>query len=162
MILPIVKFAKKTGPNMSGTRNSYRCSMIESLQQSNHRILIVEDHADSAAMLARLLKRAGHEVYTACKVAEALEIAQSEEIAGRPFHLVVSDLGLPDATGYELMKKLRENHRLPGIALSGYGQADDVRQALEAGFSHHLTKPIDFDKLKAAICELLDHAPVAD
>ncbi|HEX8371348.1 MAG TPA: response regulator [Chthoniobacterales bacterium] len=125
------------------------------------RILIVEDHADSAVMLTRLLKRAGYDVYTAGKVAEALQVAQSAYEEARPFQLVVSDLGLPDGTGYDLMKKLRDSHHLPGIALSGYGQAEDVRRAMEAGFSHHLTKPIDFDRLKLAMQDLLNSQPAA-
>lgn len=125
-----------------------------------NRILIVEDHADSASMLTRLLQRVGYDVYTAGNVAEALGVAKSESVAGRPFHLVVSDLGLPDATGYELMEKIVAQYHIPGIALSGYGQADDVRRAMEAGFSHHLTKPIDFDKLKSAISELLQQTAV--
>jgi CheY-like chemotaxis protein len=59
------------------------------------------------------------------------------------------------------MKKLRDSHHLPGIALSGYGQAEDVRRAMEAGFSHHLTKPIDFDRLKLAMQDLLNSQPAA-
>jgi len=124
-----------------------------------YRILIVEDHADSAVMLTRLLKRNGYEVATTHKVAESLEVAKAHDEAGEPFHLVVSDLGLPDGTGYELMRQLKDTHQLRGIALSGYSQADDVRRAMEAGFSRHLTKPIDFDKLKAAINELLEGTP---
>jgi len=130
-----------------------------------YRILIVEDHADSAVMLTRLLKRSGYDVQTTSKVADALATADEEFSAGRPFDLVVSDLGLPDATGYELMSQLREKHQLRGIALSGYSQADDLRKAKEAGFSRHLTKPLDFDKLRAAITELLedaDHSAVAN
>ena len=120
-----------------------------------HHILIVEDHADSALMLTRLLKRAGYLVQTAGRVEEALQLAKAAQADGTPFDLVLSDLGLPDATGYDLMRKLRQNHQLHGVALSGYGQADDVRRAKEAGFSHHLTKPIDFDRLKSVIQDLL-------
>ncbi len=121
-----------------------------------YRILIVEDHEDSAMMLNRLLKRAGYEVDTAGRVTQALQLVQEKEQAGRPFNLVLSDLGLPDGTGYELMQQLRDHHQLRGIALSGYGQTEDVRRALEAGFGFHLTKPIDFDKLKKTIAPLLE------
>ena len=127
--------------------------MSELLKQH---ILVVEDHVDSANMLTRLLQRNGYEVSVAGNATDALDAAQSQENAGRPLDLLISDLGLPDASGYELMKKMSERHQIPGIALSGYGEADDVRRALEAGFSHHLTKPIDFDKLKAAIDDLLN------
>ena len=123
-----------------------------------HRILVVEDHADSALMLTRLLKRAGFTVFSAGRVQDALALADEHESAGTPFNLVVSDLGLPDATGYDLMRRLREQHRIQGVALSGYGQSDDVRRAIDAGFSHHLTKPIDFDRLRKIINEMLDPA----
>ena len=69
--------------------------------------------------------------------------------------LVISDLGLPDGSGYDLMRKLRADHRLRGIALSGFGMEEDVRRAEEAGFSRHLTKPVDFDLLLSTIRELL-------
>ena len=121
-----------------------------------HRILVVEDHVDSAIMLTRLLKRAGFFVVSAGRVHDALALADEHESAGTPFDLVVSDLGLPDATGYDLMQRLREKHRLRGVALSGYGQSDDVRRALDAGFSYHLTKPIDFDRLKKLITQMLN------
>ncbi|MEO7931986.1 MAG: response regulator [Chthoniobacterales bacterium] len=124
-----------------------------------HWILVVEDHADSAVMLTRLLKRAGYEVCNAARVAEALQIAGEKEQSGRPFDMVLSDLGLPDGTGYELMRQLRDRHHLRGIALSGYGQTEDVRRALEAGFGCHLTKPIDFDKLRKAIEKMLASQP---
>lgn len=132
--------------------------MSEPIKQ---RILLVEDHADSANMLTRLLQRNGYEVSATGNVADALEAAQSEKNADRPFHLLISDLGLPDASGFELMRMVRELHQIPGIALSGYGQADDIRRAMEAGFSHHLTKPIDFEKLKMAIGDSLNQAAPA-
>ena len=115
------------------------------------KILVVEDHLDSANMLARLLKKSGYQVEMADKVKDALSAAQVAEATGETFTLVVSDLGLPDGTGYELMEKLRALYQLPGIALSGYGQAEDVRRALDSGFAFHLTKPIDFTRLKEAI-----------
>ncbi len=120
-----------------------------------YRILVVEDHADSAMMLTRLLNRAGFSVLSAGCVSEALALADAQESAGTPFNFVVSDLGLPDATGYDLMRSLREKHHIQGVALSGYGQSDDVRRAMEAGFSHHLTKPIDFERLKSIIDQML-------
>ena len=127
--------------------------------QRPQRILIVEDHPDSSAILQRLLQRCGFEVSAAATVAEALRLAGEENAL--PFQLLISDLGLPDGTGYELMQKLRAQYSLPGIALSGYSQIEDVRRALEAGFSRHLTKPIDFEILKVAIDELLDQSITA-
>jgi len=87
--------------------------------------------------------------------AEAARKAVDDSGRGRPVRLVISDLGLPDGSGCDLMRKLRDEYRLRGIALSGFGMEDDVRQAEEAGFSRHLTKPVDFDVLLSAIREML-------
>jgi DNA-binding response OmpR family regulator len=71
------------------------------------------------------------------------------------FDLLISDIGLPDRSGYELMREVRVNKDLPGIALSGFGSERDVKQAREAGFSEHLTKPINFERLEKTIQNLL-------
>ena len=72
-----------------------------------------------------------------------------------PFDLVISDLGLPDGTGFELMTKLQGlQPGLRGIALSGYGMDDDVRRSLDAGFIAHLVKPVDFHQLDRTLREL--------
>ncbi|HEY5778359.1 MAG TPA: PAS domain S-box protein [Terrimicrobiaceae bacterium] len=113
------------------------------------RLLIVEDHADTALLLKRLLETSGYTVKTAGGVAEALEAAARE-----PFDVLVSDLGLPDGTGCELMRQLRERQPLRGIAMSGYGMEEDVRQSLEAGFSEHLVKPVDISTLERTILSL--------
>ena len=113
------------------------------------RLLIVEDHADTALLLKRLLETSGYAVKTAGGVAEALEAAARE-----PFDVLVSDLGLPDGTGCELMRQIRERQPLRGIAMSGYGMEEDVRQSLEAGFSEHLVKPVDISTLERTILSL--------
>lgn len=109
------------------------------------KILLVEDHDDTRRSMARLLARR-HEVRDANSIAAALEIAGTE-----PFDLVISDLGLPDGSGLDLMRELRQRHGLQGICLSGYGMEDDVARSADAGFTRHLTKPVDLDKLQAAI-----------
>jgi len=109
-------------------------------------ILIVEDHADTRETLRRLLERGGHSVTAAGSAREALEVAKISK-----FDLVISDLGLPDMSGNEMMAQLRKRFRLPGIAISGYGMRDDVMQSREAGFVDHLTKPIELDQLRAVI-----------
>ena len=98
----------------------------------------MEDHSDTALMLGRLLEASGYKVKTAGNVSEALELVDRE-----PFDVLVSDLGLPDATGFELMRRIGERHTLKGIAISGYGMDEDIRKSLEAGFSEHLVKPVD-------------------
>jgi signal transduction histidine kinase len=110
------------------------------------RVLLVEDHVDTARVLAKLLGLSGYAVTTASSVAMALEVA-----AAGPFDVVVSDVGLPDATGYELMGQLRDLYGLSGIALTGYGMEDDLRRSRDAGFVEHLTKPVDLRKLEEAI-----------
>lgn len=110
------------------------------------RLLVVEDHSDTAKALERLLRRAGHVVHTANDAATALALAGQH-----PFDLVISDLGLPDGTGYELMALLKRQAGIPGIAMSGYGTEEDIRKSREAGFSQHLVKPVDFGRLKQAI-----------
>jgi CheY-like chemotaxis protein len=64
---------------------------------------------------------------------------------------VVCDLGLPDGLGYDLMREFKKEFSLPGIALSGYGMESDIQQSFEAGFSAHLTKPVELATLEEAI-----------
>jgi PAS domain S-box-containing protein len=110
------------------------------------RLLLVEDHPDTVRVLARLLRLSGFQVHTAGSVAAALQLAAKE-----PFDLVISDIGLPDASGYELMRQLKELHGLKGIALSGYGMEEDMRKSRDAGFIDHVTKPVNVQKLEAVI-----------
>jgi PAS domain S-box-containing protein len=113
------------------------------------RLLIVEDHADTAQLLKRLLEACGYAVATAGSVAEAREAAERE-----CFDILVSDLGLPDGTGCDLMRQLQDRYSLKGIAMSGYGMDEDVRMSMEAGFSEHLVKPVDISALERAILKL--------
>jgi PAS domain S-box-containing protein len=110
------------------------------------RVLFVEDHADTAGALTKLLQRSGYHVEWADRVASALELA-----AARPFDVVVSDLGLPDGTGYDLMRTLKERYHAKGIALSGFGMEGDIQRGHEAGFCEHLVKPVDVATLDQAI-----------
>jgi len=110
------------------------------------RVLLVEDHPDTARTLAKLLQNAGYAVKTAHSAASALHLAAAE-----PFDVIVSDIGLPDATGYELMVQIRDRHGIKGIALSGYGMEDDMRKSREAGFVDHVVKPVNVAQLDAVI-----------
>ncbi|SIN87393.1 PAS domain S-box-containing protein [Singulisphaera sp. GP187] len=110
------------------------------------RLLVVDDNQDSANTLARLLKLTGHEVRTAYDGNEALREADAFQPT-----LVLLDIGLPGMNGYEVAEELRRNQRLEGvtlIALTGWGQAEDRRRSREAGFDHHLVKPVDPDALQ--------------
>ena len=84
-------------------------------------------------------------------IAAALEAAEAGD-----FDLIVSDIGLPDGSGLDLMRGSRGVHPCPAIALTGYGMEEDIRRSREAGFTAHLTKPIDFDRLLTAIGEVAD------
>jgi len=110
------------------------------------RVLLVEDHADTAMVLARLLRLVGHNVRAAGSAAAALELAANET-----FDLVISDVGLPDATGYDLMREVRQRYPIAGIAMTGYGMEDDVRKSREAGFVEHLVKPVTLKMLEQAL-----------
>jgi PAS domain S-box-containing protein len=113
-------------------------------------ILLVEDHEDTARVLGRILRNAGFEVSHAATMADARALAASKR-----FDLVISDLGLPDGSGLDLMKSLRDAQGMKGIALSGFGTDDDVNASAEAGFAAHLTKPVDWDRLRAEIERLM-------
>lgn len=114
--------------------------------QRKLRILLVEDHKDTRASMEHLLRREGHAVTSAECASLALDAAAAGE-----FDLVISDLGLPDLSGNELMQQLRDRHSLQGIAVSGYGMEEDVLRSKEAGFVHHLTKPINIGTLRQLI-----------
>ncbi|HEX8202272.1 MAG TPA: ATP-binding protein, partial [Isosphaeraceae bacterium] len=109
------------------------------------RILLVEDHKDTLRIISRLLGRLGYTVKTASSVRMALELA-----GGEAFDLLISDIGLPDGSGLEIMRTLRPR-AIKGIALSGFGMEDDLRKSREAGFAHHLIKPINFRTLEQVI-----------
>ena len=96
-----------------------------------------------------LLTRLGYQVLTAENMTDALRIAEEEE-----FEMLLSDIGLPDGSGLELVKRLRETRNVPALALSGFGMDEDVQRSRDAGFFDHLTKPVSLDRLQTAIAEL--------
>jgi CheY-like chemotaxis protein len=120
------------------------------------RVLLVEDHPDTSEVMTRLLRNLNHDVQTAASVRGARQLAQSQR-----FDVLISDIGLPDGTGLDLMQSLQAGHRVRGIAMSGFGMEDDVRRSLHAGFHTHLTKPVNLDLLEAAISELASCARTA-
>jgi two-component system sensor histidine kinase/response regulator len=118
----------------------------------SYRLLVVEDHEPTIAVLTRLLRCQGHDVMPASTVHDALTLA-SDHI----FDFVISDLGLPDGNGIDLMMQLSNDYGLRGIALTGYGMAEDLAKTEQAGFLAHLVKPINFDQLH----RVLEQAQVA-
>ncbi len=120
------------------------------------RILLVEDHGVTAKMIKMVLAMEGHSVETAGDVANGLQKALHNE-----FDLLISDLGLPDGSGHDLMQQLRQRgYKLPGIALSGYGQEDDVRRSYAVGFVAHLTKPASREAIVRAVASFAGRLPV--
>src|SRR5256886_4137456 len=115
-----------------------------------HRLLVVDDHADTCTGMKLMLDRRGYDITVATSAGQAVEKTREQD-----FDLLISDIGLPDRTGYELMSELRKTKGMRGIALSGFGMDADVDKARNAGFAEHLTKPINFDRLDEAIRHLL-------
>ena len=113
-------------------------------------IMVVEDHEDTRRVLARALRRKGYGVTAAGSVEAAVA-----QYAGSAPDLLISDIGLPDGTGWDLLEKLRPHGPVRAIAMSGYGMNADVEKSREIGFAAHLTKPIDFPRLEALIVEIL-------
>jgi PAS domain S-box-containing protein len=109
-------------------------------------ILLVEDHKDSAEVMSRLLRAKGYSVETCATVAEALKISSE-----RHFNLILSDIGLPDGTGIDLIRKIREHSSIPAIALTGFGMDQDIKRYKQAGFDEHLIKPVNIQKLEMLI-----------
>ena len=115
------------------------------------RLLVVDDHHDTCIGMKMMLERRGYVITLANSADQAVAKAAEQD-----FDLVISDIGLPDRSGYELMQELRATKGLRGIALSGFGMENDVTRARDAGFSEHLTKPINFERLEGAIRKILE------
>jgi signal transduction histidine kinase/CheY-like chemotaxis protein len=109
-----------------------------------HKILLVDDHEDTCTGMRMILERRGYRVKTAHDVQSALELARNY-----PFELLISDLGLPDGTGFDLMKELKRlrGDSIRGVALSGFGMESDIERSMEAGFEVHLIKPVNLERL---------------
>jgi signal transduction histidine kinase/ActR/RegA family two-component response regulator len=110
------------------------------------RILLVDDHQDTCTALEKLLVRRGHLVAATHSIRSAMETA-----ARNQFDLLISDIALPDGNGIELMMQLHAISKIPGIAISGFGNNGDIEKSLQAGFAEHLIKPVKLDTLEAAI-----------
>jgi signal transduction histidine kinase len=118
------------------------------------RILLVDDHRDTAEAIRLFLVRAGYEVSVAHNLSDALRLVEQES-----FDLLLSDIALPDGKGWELIQHLRQHgYSFPGIALSGYGMEDDIARNYAAGFDAHLTKPFSPRHLQSVIDQVLDKA----
>jgi signal transduction histidine kinase/CheY-like chemotaxis protein len=110
------------------------------------KLLVVEDNTDALKAMEALLRAAGHNVTSAASAEEAIDIARSSKI-----DLIISDIGLPDMSGWEMMRQIRSKRPISGIAVSGFVSDEDQRKSLDAGYALHLSKPIDMQRLHDAI-----------
>ena len=118
-------------------------------EEAKRCILVVDDHEDTLLSMKILLTRLGYEVLAAENMTDALRIAEEKH-----FDILLSDIGLPDGSGLELVKRIQAIRNVPALALSGFGMDEDVERSHNAGFSDHLTKPVSIDRLQAAIAEI--------
>lgn len=135
-------------PPIPPTHQTHRpddCAHVETgnRRRSEARILLVEDHEPTRTALLNLLERHKYKVFAVESIAKAREIANQQTI-----DLVISDIGLPDGSGNDLMKELRDRFGLKGIALTGYGMEQDVLHTLTSGFVTHLIKPVRMEALE--------------
>ncbi len=114
-------------------------------------ILLAEDHLATANVMSRLLQHLGHHVQIAHSVADALQL-----LAAPSFDLIISDLGLPDGTGFEILQKSHLARSIPAIALTGFGMEDDAARCLQAGFLAHVPKPVNFQRLQSLLDQVLN------
>jgi CheY-like chemotaxis protein len=117
-------------------------------------VLVVDDDADTCAVLSRILAETGAEVTTASSVEDALA-----EFGRAAPQVLVSDIGMPEHDGYELIRELRSRgysyQNLPAIALTALARPQDRRRALLAGYQMHMAKPVDASELTTAIAALI-------
>jgi CheY-like chemotaxis protein len=112
------------------------------------RIFVVENHADTLQSLRLYLEDLGHEVTAARNVKEALE-----KLPGSGVEVLLSDIGLPDGTGWELLEKAGLSPDVFTIAMSGFGMGADSERSFRAGYRHHLLKPFRSDELDSVLEE---------
>jgi PAS domain S-box-containing protein len=130
----------------SGVQSHVPSKPVKSL-----RILVVEDHGDTRRTLARLLQHFGHDISVADSTQSAIEILRSKTL-----DVVLSDIGLPDGSGYDVISEAKRKQRVTGIALTGFGMEEDIKRSKKAGFDFHLTKPVDFHELRSVLAEVSD------
>ena len=121
------------------------------------RVLVVEDHQDTREVLIRLLTQWGHEAAPVETLAGGLRRLESES-----FDVILSDIALPDGTGYALVSEARRQGKdVLAIAISGYDYPSDVRVAKLTGFDHHLSKPCDSRQLRSLLEESIERRRAA-
>lgn len=118
------------------------------------RVLIVEDNEDTKALLKRYLARLGYTIFVAGTVSSGLQTMRSQEI-----DVLISDIGLPDGNGWEMVESASKALPSYAIAMSGFGSLKDQEKSARLGFRHHLIKPFQLDELKLMLREAEDARP---
>ena len=140
-----------TLPRREGT-GAEESTGVRAVGGPGYRMLLVEDHIDAAEMLILLLEAHGHSAITVPSGAAALAALEDQAV-----EIVLSDIGLPDMSGYQLAQRIRAEERwrdLHLVALTGFGQAADRKRAMEAGFDAHLTKPVTVEEIETTLAKL--------
>jgi CheY-like chemotaxis protein len=132
-------------PSCPAPRSLPRGELVKPARHEPLRVLVVEDHADTAEAMKLVLTRLGYRV----RIGHSL--AEGRTLALEPFDVLISDVQLPDGSGLDLMRELSAEHPVKGIAMSGFGTDTDVRRSREAGFHTHLVKPVDVHRVAEAI-----------
>jgi CheY-like chemotaxis protein len=128
--------------NEDRTRESYNSG-------KRLRILVVEDHSETLEALSHLLSHFGHEISVADGAQNALNIIDSKE-----FDVVLCDIALPDGSGYDVIAEAKRKRPIKAVALTGFGETEDIERGKEAGFDFHLTKPVDIHELRAVLGQI--------
>ena len=135
----LIRMAFETGPSAAGGRP---------------RLLLVEDHEDTGVVFKKILEQLGYDVVLATSVRAA--IASYEESS---FDAMISDIGLPDGTGWEVMRHVAQKRLVPAIAMSALCTPEDIQRSMAAGFRAHLAKPMNFSTLGGLLHSLTRPAP---
>jgi PAS domain S-box-containing protein len=145
----LATIATRSGTAEPKAKSTAATSVSEAQKAGPLRILLVDDHTDTVITLGALLRNLGYDVACAETVRQALQLAKESR-----FDLLVSDIGLPDGSGHDLMRQIRALQSIAGIALSGFGMEDDLEKSRAVGFTDHLIKPVNVDRLQATLREI--------
>jgi CheY-like chemotaxis protein len=113
------------------------------------RILVVEDHGDTRRTLSRLLSYFGHQISVADSRQSALKM-----IAAKNFDVLLSDIALPDGSGYDVLSQAKQKQHVKSVALTGFDRDEDIQRGKQAGFDFYLTKPVDFAELRTVLGQI--------
>lgn len=156
--LPLTVVQRGTGERLHPGAPKAALLVFEHADLSGVKVLVVDDEVDARDLIQRVLADCNAEVFTARSADEALALVEKE----RP-HVLISDIGMPDVDGYELLRRVRalgqaKGGRLPAIALTAFARSEDRTRALRAGFLVHVAKPVEPSELVATVTSVAGRA----